>query len=60
MNSDTTAQIISAVIGVVVITLYRLIDRFLPDPEGKHPLPPPPGEQRPPDATILPVDPPRS
>lgn len=40
MTADQTAQLVAAVIGVVVTALWRLIDRYLPDPDGKHPSPP--------------------
>ena len=56
MSEEMWAQLIAAVVGAIVTVLWRLIDRYLPDPEGKHPLPPP--EPRKPDAHILPVDPP--
>ena len=43
MNQELTAQVVAAVVGVVATIVWRLVDRYLPDPEGKHPLPPRPG-----------------
>jgi hypothetical protein len=45
------AELIAVIVGAVVLAIpatikiigivaHRLIDRFLPDPEDKHPLPP--------------------
>ena len=35
-------SVISAGVGLVLTAAARLIDKWLPDPEGKHPLPPMP------------------
>jgi hypothetical protein len=43
MNNETAAQITSVIIGVIATIAWRLIDRYLPDPRGTHPLPPRPG-----------------
>lgn len=58
MTDDQLAQLIAALVGIVVTALWRLVDRFLPDDTGRHPTPDPPIPSRKPDATILPVDPP--
>jgi hypothetical protein len=50
MNEELTAQVVAAAIGVVTTILWRLIDRYLPDPTGEHPLPPRPGTPDPPKA----------
>jgi hypothetical protein len=39
MSSATEAQIAAAVVGILVTIAWRLIDRYLPDPN--HPSPPP-------------------
>jgi hypothetical protein len=51
MSNETAAQITSIIIGVVATIAWRLIDRYLPDPRGTHPLPPRPGAH-----PFLPVD----
>jgi hypothetical protein len=45
--SQLTAVIVGAlaiaapsVIKIVTVVVRRLVDRYIPDPEGKHPLPP--------------------
>jgi hypothetical protein len=40
--SEVWQQITAAIVGAVITILWRLIDRYLPDPNGKHPLPPAP------------------
>lgn len=33
-------SVLSTVVGLVLTAAARLIDRWLPDPDNKHPLPP--------------------
>lgn len=40
MEFDAWAQIISPLIGLGLTVLYRLVDKYLPDETGNHPLPP--------------------
>jgi hypothetical protein len=42
MSDPVTQAVIASAIGVAFTVLARLVDRFLPDPRGEHPLPPPP------------------
>jgi hypothetical protein len=42
MSDEMWAQVIAALVGGLVTVLWRLIDRYLPDSSGEHPLPPPP------------------
>lgn len=42
MSDTATQAIIASAIGVVFTVLARLVDKYLPDPKGEHPLPPPP------------------
>lgn len=42
MSDTLVSQIVAAGVGVLFIVIGRLVDRFLPDPDGKHPLPSPP------------------
>jgi len=39
MNSDILAQLIAVGAGVLITIAFRLVDKYLPDPEGKYPLP---------------------
>ncbi len=39
MSSQAWAEILSPLIGVVLTITYRLVDKYLPDEDGKHPLP---------------------
>jgi hypothetical protein len=39
MSSTTWAQILAPIIGVLLTVIYRLVDKWIPDEEGKHPLP---------------------
>lgn len=39
MSSETWAAILAPLIGVVLTIVYRLVDRFIPDESGAHPLP---------------------
>jgi hypothetical protein len=39
MSEELWAQIIAALAGAVLTILWRLIDRYLPDDTGQHPLP---------------------
>jgi hypothetical protein len=38
VNSEFTAELSAAVLGIVVTVLWRLVDRYLPDPNqgGRH------------------------
>lgn len=37
--STTWQAVISSAVGVAFVVVARLVDRFLPDPKGEHPLP---------------------
>jgi hypothetical protein len=39
MSNDIWAQVIAVVAGILITVAFRLVDKYLPDPEGKHPLP---------------------
>jgi hypothetical protein len=41
--------IIASAVGVIFTVAARFIDRILPDPQGKHPIPPPPAQQAAPE-----------
>lgn len=41
MDSATQAQVTAALVGILVTVLWRIVDRYLPDPNV--PLPPRPG-----------------
>ena len=47
MSSSDWAQIIAALVGAALTVAWRLIDRYLPDTTGNHPLPQPPGDSNP-------------
>ena len=51
MTGTEWSEVLAVIIGAVVTVIWRLIDRYLPDPDGKHPLPPAPGDSnaQPPD-----------
>lgn len=42
MSDALWTSIISGAVGIAFVVVGRLVDRFLPDPEDKHPLPDPP------------------
>lgn len=42
MSDEAWTQVIAALVGVAFTVLGRLIDKWLPDTTGKHPLPEPP------------------
>lgn len=46
MTQDQWTQLVSILIGATGVVVWRLIDRFLPDPNGKHPLPAAPRRSR--------------
>lgn len=52
MSPDTEAQIAAALVGILVTIAWRLIDRYLPDPNRPSPpgatAGPPPTPPRPP------------
>lgn len=39
MSAQAWAEILSPLIGVALTILYRLVDRYIPDENGRHPLP---------------------
>jgi hypothetical protein len=39
MSSQTWAEILAPLLGVLLTIVYRLVDRFIPDETGNHPLP---------------------
>lgn len=57
MDSNLWAAVISIAAGIILTIVARLVDKWLPDPENKHPMPtvrkrrpPPPKEEEKDDA----------
>ncbi len=42
MTPDLRAELIAVLVGAAITVLWRIIDRFLPDDDDAHPLPPHP------------------
>jgi hypothetical protein len=43
MSDELLGQLVAALVGLVATIIWRLVDRYLPDETGSHPLPPRPG-----------------